>query len=35
MQNSTDAANVSDPNWRQGAASALAEGLSRFLTGFE
>jgi N-acetylmuramoyl-L-alanine amidase len=34
MQNSTDAANVSDPNWRQGAASALADGLSRFLTGF-
>ena len=34
MSNPTDAANVSDPNWRQGAAGALAEGLSRFLIGF-
>jgi N-acetylmuramoyl-L-alanine amidase len=34
MQNGTDAAHVTDPNWRQGAAAALAEGLSRFLTGF-
>ena len=34
MRNPTDATNVSSPSWRQGAASALAAALSRFLVGF-
>ncbi len=34
MVNPTDAANVSNSGWRQAAAAALAEGVSRFLSGF-
>ncbi|HEX4865070.1 MAG TPA: N-acetylmuramoyl-L-alanine amidase, partial [Acidimicrobiales bacterium] len=34
MRNPTDAANVSNPGWRQNAAGALAAALSRYLVGF-
>ena len=34
MRNPGDAANVSDPGWRQSAAAALEQSASRFLTGY-
>ena len=34
MRNPTDAANVSNPSWRQNASAALAAALSQFLVGF-
>jgi N-acetylmuramoyl-L-alanine amidase len=34
MRNPVDAANVTDPSWRQGAAGALAAAVSRFVLGF-
>ena len=34
MRNAGDAAKVSDPGWRQTAATALAESASRFLIGY-
>jgi N-acetylmuramoyl-L-alanine amidase len=35
MKNGTDAALTEDPNWRQEAATGLADGLSQFLIGFQ
>ncbi|MGH9057308.1 MAG: N-acetylmuramoyl-L-alanine amidase, partial [Acidimicrobiales bacterium] len=34
MRNASDAALVTDPGWRQGAAESLARGLSQFLIGY-
>jgi N-acetylmuramoyl-L-alanine amidase len=33
MRNPTDAAEIIDPNWRQRAATGLADGITAFLTG--
>jgi N-acetylmuramoyl-L-alanine amidase len=34
MRNATDAALVTNPTWRQEAATSLASGLSQYLIGF-